>query len=59
MMNIPLAISSQMVNYNLPGMAKSHLRLSGPVLAEIFKGKITVWNDLAIKALNPRVRTPR
>lgn len=58
MMNIPLAISSQMVNYNLPGMAKAHLHLSGPVLAQIFQGKITAWNDPAIKTLNPGVDLP-
>ena len=34
-MNIPLAISSQMVNYNLPGMAGAHLNLSGQFLQDI------------------------
>lgn len=58
MMNIPLAISSQMVNYNLSGMSKTHLHLSGPLLAQIFEGKITVWNDAAIKTLNPGVDLP-
>ncbi len=58
MMNIPLAISSQMVNYNLPGMTEAHLKLSGPVLAEIYQGKITNWNDPAIKKLNPGVNLP-
>ena len=58
MMNIPLAISSQMVNYNLPGMETSHLHLSGPVLAAIYQGKITDWNDEAIKKLNPGVKLP-
>ena len=58
MMNIPLAISSQMVNYNIPGMEGSHLHLSGPVLAAIYQGKITDWNDPAIKKINPGMALP-
>jgi len=57
-MNIPLAISSQMVNYNLPGLGKTHLNLNGPVLASIFQGKIVAWNDEAIAKLNPGVKLP-
>jgi phosphate transport system substrate-binding protein len=56
MMSIPLAISSQAVNYNLPGVAS--LNLSGPILAGIYEGKITSWNDPAIAAANPGVNLP-
>jgi phosphate transport system substrate-binding protein len=56
MMNIPLAISSQAINYNLPGVAS--LNLSGPILAGIYEGKITQWNDPAIAAANPGVALP-
>lgn len=58
MLNIPTAISMQMVNYNLPGLNHSHLKLSGPVLVGIFEGKITRWNDRQIAKLNPGVRLP-
>lgn len=58
MLNIPLCISSQMVNYNLPGINKQHIKLSGPVLAGIYQGKITTWNDNAIAELNPGVKLP-
>ncbi len=58
MLNIPLAISSQAVNYNLPGMGNEHIKLSGPILAGIYSGKITMWNDRAIKAANPGVKLP-
>ncbi len=58
MMSIPLAISSQAVNYNLPGLNDKHIKLSGPILAGIFSGKITMWNDAAIKAANPGVALP-
>ncbi len=58
MLNIPLAISMQMVNYNLPGLNGKHLKLSGPVLAEIYQGKVTNWDDKSIGALNPGVKLP-
>jgi phosphate transport system substrate-binding protein len=58
MLNIPLAISSQMVNYNLPGLNSRNIRLSGPVLADIYAGKITMWNAPRIEKLNPGVKLP-
>lgn len=58
MMSIPLAISSQMVNYNVPGLNSKHLKLSGPVLSEIYMGKITKWNDSQIAKINPGVKLP-
>ena len=57
-LNIPLAISSQMVNYNLPGLNDQHLKLSGPVLADIYSGKVTYWDDAKLKELNPGVNLP-
>ncbi|HTU51709.1 MAG TPA: phosphate ABC transporter substrate-binding protein PstS [Acidobacteriaceae bacterium] len=58
MLNIPLAISMQMVNYNVPGLNARHLKLSGPVLAAIYMGKIQKWNDSQIAAMNPGVKLP-
>lgn len=58
MLNIPLAISAQQVNYNVPGLNKDHLKLSGPVLAGIYGGKITYWDAPAIAKLNPGVNLP-
>jgi phosphate transport system substrate-binding protein len=56
LLNIALAISAQQINYNLPGV--KNLKLDATVLAEIYTGKITTWNDPAIKALNPGVSLP-
>jgi phosphate transport system substrate-binding protein len=57
--NIPLAISAQQVNYNIPGLAAgTHLKLSGKVLAQIYQGTITNWNNAKIAALNPGVTIP-
>jgi phosphate transport system substrate-binding protein len=57
-LNIPLAIAAQVVAYNLPGLGSRHLNLSGPVLAGIYQGKITKWNDPAIAAQNPGLQLP-
>lgn len=56
LMNVPIAISSQAVNFNLKGI--STLNLSGDVLAQIYEGKITNWNDQAIAKLNPGITLP-
>jgi phosphate transport system substrate-binding protein len=45
------------VVYNLPGTT-GELHLSGPVLASIYLGKITAWNDPALVKLNPDTRLP-
>lgn len=58
MLNIPLAISAQNVVYNVPGLNDKNLNLSGPVLAGIYSGKITMWNDKAIAAINAGVDLP-
>jgi phosphate transport system substrate-binding protein len=55
--NIPLAISSQLVTYNIPGVT-AHLKLSGSVLSQIYQGKITNWNNSAITGLNSGVTLP-
>jgi len=59
LLNIPLAISAQTVIYNVPGLpAGSHLDLDGAVLAGIYSGTITMWDDPAIKALNKTLPLP-
>lgn len=57
LINIPLNVAALMVNYNLPGV-KTPLKLNGTVLAKIYAGKITNWNDKAIAALNKGVSLP-
>jgi len=56
--NVPMAISAQTVNYNIPGLNQQNLKLSGPVLAGIYTGKIHAWDDPVIAALNPGVNLP-
>ena len=54
--NIPVVVSAQDVFVNLSGI--SSLKLSGDVLAKMYLGKITKWNDPAIAALNSGVTLP-
>lgn len=56
LLNIPIAVSAQAINYNLPGV--TDLKLSGDVLAKIYMGRITKWDDSAIAALNPGSALP-
>lgn len=53
---IPWALSATGLGYNIPGVKK--LNLSGKVLAGIYFGLITKWNDPKIKKLNPGVKLP-
>jgi phosphate transport system substrate-binding protein len=54
---IPWALSATTLAYNLPEAARG-LRLTGPVIADIFLGKITNWSDPRIKRLNPGKNLP-
>jgi len=54
---IPSVAGAVVLAFNLPGF-KGDLNLSGPVVADIFLGKITRWNDPAIAALNPGADLP-
>ncbi|MGC4397165.1 phosphate ABC transporter substrate-binding protein PstS [Hydrogenophaga crocea] len=53
MVQFPAIIGGTVPVFNLEGFAPGSVRISGPVLAEMFLGKITAWNDPKIAALNP------
>ncbi|MBI5200067.1 MAG: phosphate ABC transporter substrate-binding protein PstS [Elusimicrobia bacterium] len=55
-LHIPTVLGADVAAFNLKGVEK--LTLSGPVLADIFLGKIVKWNDPAIKKLNPAAALP-
>lgn len=57
-LNIPLAISAQTVDANIPELHGGALKLSGPVLAGIYSGKIRTWDAEPIMELNRGVRLP-
>src|SRR5688572_4606161 len=57
LLHIPMTLGAVVPIYNVPGVTKP-LVFSGAVLADIFRGKITAWNDPAIAKLNPGVKLP-
>ena len=58
MVQFPAIIGGTVPVFNLDGFAKGDLRVTGPVLAEMFMGKISKWNDPKLAALNPGKRLP-
>jgi phosphate transport system substrate-binding protein len=52
-------IGGVVIIVNLPGVAANQLKLTGPVLADIYLGNITKWNDKKIAELNPGLKLPR
>ena len=53
---IPWALSATGLGYNVPHVGK--LNLTGPIVAGIYFGKITKWNDPKIKKINPKAHLP-
>jgi len=56
-LHIPTVAGAVVVAYNVPG-APEHLKLTGDVIADIFLGKITKWNDPRISKINPGANLP-
>jgi len=54
----PMVMGGVVPVVNVPGIAAGQLKLDGKVLADIYLGKITKWNDPAIAALNPGLKLP-
>jgi len=55
---VPDALGAEGIAYHLSLPAGARLRLTGPVLAAIYLGQVTRWNDPAITALNPGISLP-
>ncbi|MDR0771181.1 MAG: phosphate ABC transporter substrate-binding protein PstS [Burkholderiales bacterium] len=58
LVQFPTVIGGVVPVVNIKGISNGQLRLSGSVLADIYLGKITSWNDPAIAALNPEIKLP-
>jgi len=58
LIQFPTVIGGVVPIVNIAGVAAGQVKLDGKVLGDIFIGKITNWNDVAIKALNPGVKLP-
>src|SRR3990167_8270260 len=56
-LHFPTVLGADVPVYNIPGVT-AELKFTGPVLADIFLGKMTKWNDPAITKLNAGVNLP-
>jgi phosphate transport system substrate-binding protein len=56
-LHFPTVLGAVVITYNIPGVTKA-IRLTGPVVADIFAGKITKWNDDKIQSLNKGLKLP-
>ena len=57
-MQFPTVIGGVVPVINIKGINPGQLKLNGHVLGDIYLGKITKWNDAAVKALNPSLALP-
>ena len=58
LIQFPTAVAGEDLVYNLPGIKSGEIILSGPVVADIYLGKIKKWNDPEIEKLNPGLKLP-
>ena len=58
LMQFPTVIGGVDIIVNIPGINPNQLKLTGPVLAAIYLGKITKWNDESIASINPGLKLP-
>ncbi len=58
LIQFPMVMGGVVPVVNVKGISAGKLKLDGTVLADIYLGKITRWNDAALKALNPGLKLP-
>lgn len=58
LMQFPAIVGGVVMVVNIDGIKPGEMKLTGPIAADIFLGKVKVWNDPAIVALNPTLKLP-
>ncbi|MDF0605546.1 phosphate ABC transporter substrate-binding protein PstS [Neisseriaceae bacterium TC5R-5] len=58
LVQFPTVIGGVVPIVNIPGIAPGQLKFTGPLLANIYLGKVTKWNDPAISKINPGIKLP-
>lgn len=58
LLQFPTVMGSLVAIVNIPGITNDQLKLTGPILADIYLGKITRWNDPQIVGINPGLSLP-
>ncbi|MGE5241090.1 MAG: phosphate ABC transporter substrate-binding protein PstS [Bacteroidota bacterium] len=59
LMQFPMVMGGVVPVVNIKGVKAGEIKITGPVLADIYLGKITSWDDAALTKLNPRVKLPK
>jgi phosphate transport system substrate-binding protein len=57
-MHVPSVLGAVVITYNLQQGSAAPLRFDGPLLSDIFRGRVARWNDRRLAALNPGVALP-
>jgi phosphate transport system substrate-binding protein len=57
-LHIPVTLGAEAISYNLSGIPSGTLKLTGPIIADIYLGKIKTWNDPAITKINTGITLP-
>jgi phosphate transport system substrate-binding protein len=58
LLQFPAVIGAVVIAVNIPGVDGNNLKLTGPLIADIYLGRVRMWNDRRIAALNPGVNLP-
>ena len=58
LLQFPAIIGGVVVAVNIPGVDGNALRLNGPLVADMYLGRVRMWNDPRVKALNPSLNLP-
>jgi phosphate transport system substrate-binding protein len=58
LVQFPMVMGGVVIVVNLPGIRPGQLKLTNPILADIYLGKIKKWNDPAIAKVNPGLKLP-
>ena len=58
LVQFPIVVGGIVAVVNIPGLSAGQLKLTGPVLADIYAGKVKSWNDPVLTRLNPGLKLP-
>ncbi|MDX2235184.1 MAG: phosphate ABC transporter substrate-binding protein PstS [Hyphomonadaceae bacterium] len=58
LLQFPAVVGGVVMVVNIPGVNGDNVRLTGPIVADIYLGRVRLWNDPKIAALNPGIRLP-
>lgn len=58
LLQFPMTVGAVVMGVNLPGLQGARLQLTGEMIGRIYLGEVTLWNDKALRDLNPGLKLP-